>query len=143
MVRGPPPPYNQQRMERPYLPGPQVRPSLRWLTWGVFVAAWTLLLLTTEPVHVADAVLPQAFQFPTAKALHVSAYAFLAVLSAWLPVRRPYRWLLLGFLSLHAMGTEFLQQFVPERGPSVWDVLIDHFGMALGVAASWRWWRRP
>ena len=51
--------------------------------------------------------------------------------------------LLLAFLSLHAFGTEFLQQFVPERGPSLVDVGIDHVGLAIGLAASWRWWRRP
>jgi VanZ family protein len=109
----------------------------------VFVVVWTVALLTTQPVRVAQAVLPPPVRFPTAKLLHVAAYACLVALSGWLPVPRRLRWLLIVFLSLHALGTEFFQQFVPERTASWRDVAIDHVGMALGLAASWRWWRRP
>jgi VanZ family protein len=106
----------------------------------VVVVAWTIALLTTEPVHVAEAVLAKPMLFPASKFLHVSAYALLAVLSGWLQVSFRFRWLLLVFLSLHAVGTEYFQQFVPERFPSLRDVGIDHIGIVLGLAVSWKWW---
>jgi VanZ family protein len=112
----------------------------RWLMWTVFVVLWTTALLTTEPVHVAHAVLAPRVVLPTAKLLHVSAYAFVAVLSGWLIVPPRWRWLLLVFMCVHAFGTEFFQQFVPERGPSLWDVGIDHVGIAIGLTISCKWW---
>jgi VanZ family protein len=123
--------------------GPWVGSGVRWSVWSVFTVLWTLALLTPEPVHVANAVLTSPARFPTAKLLHVASYAVLVGLTAWLLIPRRGRWLLLGFLSLHALGTEFLQQFVPERGPSWRDVGINHVGLALGLIASWSWWRRP
>ena len=80
-----------------------VRPSPRtgrartisWLLWGGFAALWTTALLTTFPVEVRDAVIPEPLTFPPSKVLHVSAYAVFAVLTAWLAVPRPCRWALL------------------------------------------------
>ena len=112
----------------------------RWLLWAIFVVLWTTALLTTEPVHVAHAVLAPHVIFPTAKLLHISAYAVVAVLSGWLIVSPRWRWLLLVFMCCHAFGTEFFQQFVPERGPSLWDVGIDHVGIAIGLTISCKWW---
>jgi VanZ family protein len=119
---------------------PATSSTWRWVLWSFFVILWTAALLTTEPVHVAHAVLASPVIFPTAKLLHVSAYALLAVLSGWLFVPARWRWLLLVFLCFHAFGTEFFQQFVPERGPSLRDVGIDHIGIAIGLALSSRWW---
>jgi VanZ family protein len=116
---------------------------LRWLVWGVYLAAWTAALLTPQPVEVAEAVLPESAVFPAAKSLHIAAYAGLAILTAWLPVRRKTRWGLLAFLSFHTMATEYLQHFVPTRYPSWEDVFIDHVGLLLGLLLSWRWWRAP
>ena len=115
----------------------------RWLIWSLCVLVWTAALVTPYPVHAGRAVLPAGSHFPIAKLLHIGAYAFLTVLSAWLGVRDGRRWWLLVFLSLHGMGTEFVQQWVPERSGSVSDVLIDHVGIALGFALSWPWWLRP
>jgi VanZ family protein len=122
------------------LPGtPQ---TWRWLLWSIFVVVWTTALLTTQPVHVARAILAPPAIFPTAKLLHVSAYALLAVLSGWLLVPPRWRWVLLVFMCFHAFATEFFQQFVPERGPSLWDVGIDHVGIAIGLTLSCKWWLR-
>jgi VanZ family protein len=115
----------------------------RWAIWGIYVAAWTTALLTPHPVRVAEAVLPEHAIFPTSKALHIGAYAGMAILSAWLRVPGKARWGLLLFLSFHTMATEYLQGFVPTRVPSWGDVLIDHVGLALGLLVSWRWWRAP
>jgi VanZ family protein len=116
-------------------------PGVRWAVWALCVAAWTLVLLTTKPVHVMHEVLPERASFPVAKTGHVLAYAFLTALSGWLGVRGGRRWLLLVFLSLHGMATEYLQTFVPERTGSWTDVGIDHIGIVLGLALSWKWWR--
>src|SRR5579871_3855389 len=80
--------------------------------WCLCVFLWTVALLTLFPVHMGQAVVPSTLHFPGAKLLHISAYAFLTVYLKWLPLGRG-RWLLLAFLSLHAAGTEFCQQFVP------------------------------
>jgi VanZ family protein len=70
----------------------------------------------------------------------VTAYATFAILSGWLFLPGRWRWLMLAFISLHAFGTEFLQRYVPERGPSLWDVGIDHIGIAIGLVLSSKWW---
>jgi VanZ family protein len=116
---------------------------LRWLIWGGFIVAWTAALLTPHPAELADAVLPAPTRFPAAKSLHVAAYTVLTLLTSCLCVRRGWRWALLAFVSLHAMGTEFFQQFVPLRHGSLQDVGIDHVGILIGVALSWRAWWSP
>jgi VanZ family protein len=107
--------------------------------WWVCLAVWTAALLTTTPAAIGKEALPTHLHFPTAKALHVCAYAFLTTYAARLPVGR-MRWLLLALLSLHAAGTEFLQLFVPGRTGKVTDVLIDHVGIVLGLSLSWKRW---
>lgn len=109
--------------------------------WCLCVALWTAALLTTTPAHFGDAITPTAMRFPAAKCLHISAYAFLTMYAAWLPLGR-WRWLLLAFLSLHAAGTEFGQLYVPGRHGAVSDVAIDHIGLVLGAALTWKRWRQ-
>lgn len=104
-------------------------------------AIWTVALLMPDPKESATKVLgDEGRKFIVGKALHVCAYAFLAVLGGSIMLARPQRWLLLGGLSLHAFATEYLQQFV-GRGASWRDVGLDHLGIAMGVAIGWRWWR--
>jgi len=119
---------------------PGMSKAWRWLLWTIFLVLWTTALLTTEPVHMAHVVLAPRVIFPTAKLLHISAYAVVAVLSGWLIVPARWRWLLVVFMCGHAFGTEFFQQFVPERVPSLWDVGIDHVGIAIGLTISYKWW---
>jgi VanZ family protein len=112
---------------------------VRGLGWCLCLALWTTSLLTIFPVRVSQAVMPEAFHFPASKLLHISAYTFLTVYLKWLRLRR-WRWLLLAFLSLHAFGTEFFQQFVPGRHGMISDVLIDHLGIALGLILTRKYW---
>jgi VanZ family protein len=130
-------------MTDPAVPRPLFPCWLRWLIWGGFTVAWTVALLTPHPAELADAVLPPETRFPAAKSLHVAAYTVLTLLTSWLCVRRGWRWGLLAFVSLHAMGTEFFQQFVPLRHGSLQDVGIDHIGILIGVGLSWPAWMRP
>jgi VanZ family protein len=133
------------------------RPAFfRWLIWLAFVALWTQALLTPNPgqhllatlrfLHLLEEnpVEMQRFRehaFYFAKACHIGAYLVLAVLSGWLKVPGRYRWLLLVFMSLHAMGTEYGQNFVEGRHASWRDVGLDHAGFLAGIALSWKWWR--
>lgn len=112
---------------------------VRGLGWCVCIGAWTAALLTSAPVEVGKEVAPAEVYFPASKLLHVGAYAFLTVFISWLPLRR-WRWLLLAVLSLHAAGTEYFQQFVPGRTGKASDVLIDHVGLLLGLALTWKHW---
>src|SRR6266550_5326226 len=85
--------------------------ATRWLVWGGYAVLWSVALLTTFPIRARDAILPQEYAFSSSKILHVAAYAVFALLTAWLDVRPPWRWALLGALALHAAATEFFQQF--------------------------------
>ncbi len=113
--------------------------TVRGLGWCLCIAVWTTALLTIFAARVGQAVTPEILHFPAAKCLHISAYAFLTLYLKWLPLRRG-RWLLLAFLSFHAFGTEFFQQFVPGRHGQLSDVLIDHIGIAVGMALTRNCW---
>ena len=117
-------------------------PKLRGLIWCTYTVAWTTALLTPHPAVVADELLGEENAFYASKTLHVSAYAIMAILSGWLRVRSPWRRLLVVFLSIHAVGTEFFQQFVPYRYPSWTDVGWDHIGILWGIILSWTWWKK-
>jgi len=88
------------------------------------------------------------------KCMHLAEYAVLAWL-VWRALRkpirddsRPWNWreafLALGWVALYAATDEIHQAFVPSRQGSVWDVLLDSAGGALGLLAirSVGWWRK-
>jgi VanZ family protein len=117
------------------------RTILLWIVWFLYVGAWTAALLTPHPAKIAVAVLPEDdTRFYVLKTVHVLAYLVLTVLTGFLRGPRPWRWLLLLFLSAHALGTEYFQRFVPLREGSWRDVGLDHIGICLGLLLSWRWW---
>jgi VanZ family protein len=124
------------RLGLPLRPGA----GLRWAAWMLYVAAWSAALLTPHPVYAAHALIPSAYQFLCAKALHVTAYALWAVLTAWLPVRGRSRGVLFAMLFGHALASEFFQQFVPMRHGCWADVGIDSAGIVLGLALTCGWW---
>ena len=68
------------------------------------------------------------------KLAHFTEFACLGALLAWLHAllgRHPFRGLVWGFLA--ACVDETIQRFVPDRGPSFFDVLIDTGGVTLGI----------
>ncbi len=115
----------------------------RWMLWIACVLFWTYCLVSRYPVDAGKKVLPDGFQFPSSKILHVTGYAGLTILAGWLHVRGWRRWLLVAFLALHGIGTEIAQLYVPERHGSPQDVGLDWIGIALGIGLSWAWWRLP
>lgn len=128
-------------MEEPPAKTPWTK-RLLWLAWVVYVLAWSRGLLMEQPIDPGDNERLRLGLFLFAKAVHVGSYAVFAVLSALLDAPRPYRWLLLAFMSAHAMATEYGQHFFATRHPSWGDVGLDHLGILVGVALTWRWWRK-
>lgn len=111
--------------------------------WLLAMTIWTFALLTTMMVEAGDAVLPSGFTFYLGKVLHVLAYASLTFLTSRLNVSLGQRWIFLSFVSIHAFGTEYLQQFV-GRWSSWQDVGLNHVGIVLGFLVSWsRWTSSP
>jgi VanZ family protein len=111
-----------------------------WIIWFIYLSAWTVALLTPHPARAAQVVLPgHDLRYVVAKSLHVSAYLVLTILTGALPIRPPWRYLMLVLPSLHAMGTEFFQQFVPERSGTWADVGFDHVGICLGMGILLMW----
>ena len=77
---------------------------------------------------------PEAGHGLLRKLAHFTEFACLGVLLSWLlaMVKKP---VFLAFFCGTAVAAldETIQRFVPGRGPSVWDVLIDASGVLLGV----------
>ena len=81
------------------------------------------------------------------KCAHLTEYAVLALLF-WRALRKPFRgdtrqwswtqalWSVL-FVAVYAATDEFHQLFVPGRGASVHDVVIDTVGACLGMLVLW------
>ncbi|MFL5338851.1 MAG: VanZ family protein [Gemmataceae bacterium] len=111
------------------------------VVWAALFIAWTVALLRPIPQQVVHAVGGAQPSFWIAKTLHVSVYAGLSVLIAWLPFPRRWRLVLLAVLYLHGGATEFFQQWVPGRTASWWDVARDSLGTTIGVLLCCRRWR--
>ena len=68
------------------------------------------------------------------KVAHFTEFAMLGMLFSWLfgMLQKKKFWpFLCGFLT--ACTDETIQRFVPDRGPSVWDVLLDTSGVLVGM----------
>jgi VanZ family protein len=85
------------------------------------------------------------------KGAHLTEYAILAILF-WRAVRpfvktdaHVWNWKLagaaVGFVALYAATDEYHQTFVPGRGPSIHDVVIDTAGAMGGMALLWLIWK--
>src|SRR5215208_3395192 len=114
-------------------------PAIHVAVFAAFLTAWTIALLSPVPHQSAAHFLGGPFWvFIFGKGLHISAYAFLAVLGGTLPLRNgKWTWVLIG-LVVHGGVTEFFQQFV-GRTARLEDVGLDAIGVALGGLVVWRW----
>jgi VanZ family protein len=111
----------------------------RFALFLLLLGLWTWKLL--EPYPVPETVvkeIPLNIRFLLAKLLHAGAYSILTILAAFLPVRRPYFWMIIATLLLHGIATEIGQTYTPNRHGSVRDVVIDWVGIGLGLLAL-RW----
>ena len=103
---------------------------------------WLFPQASTHAIH--------SVVFFVRKCAHLTEYAILGVLilrafqiksgGGHLWQSRHARLALL-IVALYAASDEFHQRFVPSREASVWDVLIDTTGAALGLLLIWVWSR--
>src|SRR5262249_10983660 len=117
-------------------PGGVVSAWRTWLgaaLWLALLGLWTYGLLSPSAPEEMSEYVPGGLRFYAGKGLHVFSYAGLAFGAAWLPT--PGRWAAWAGLVLHAGLTEWLQPFV-GRGGSVWDVLLDCAGIAIGLLTA-------
>ena len=72
------------------------------------------------------------------KVLHFGAYTFFAFVLVWYGASSAWGviGLLVGLALVHAMGTEYLQRFVPERTSDFGDLLADFLGVGLGTCVG-------
>lgn len=118
----------------------------RILFW-LLVVIWTWLLLKPNPVpeFVAKSFMDDV-KYVMGKTLHFVAFAFLAWYGSFRRERRQWKWVWLGCF-LYAIASELGQYygdlyFHTHRTGSVYDVLIDTAGIALGAIVRW-FARRP
>lgn len=98
----------------------------RWLP----LLAWMALIFYFS--HQPKAALPSygVWDLLVKKGAHITAYAVLALLARRAGLGIGPAAIL---AALYAVGDEFHQTFVPGRNGTVLDVLIDLFGVALGL----------
>lgn len=103
------------------------------------IVRWLFPQLSDEAVH--------AIVVGVRKCAHLAEYALLTLL-LWRALRKPptpgtppWQWtragLVLALAAFFAATDEFHQAFVPSRQGSVWDVLLDTLGGALGLLLLW------
>lgn len=114
----------------------------RWLLWAALLACWTVLLLVPEPPSPSGSLgeFIAGRKFLISKTIHVTAYAFFGILTAWLHAPARYRWLLVYLLMAHAGLTELIQLNFSSRSGSLRDMALNFLGIFLGILASWKWW---
>jgi VanZ family protein len=110
---------------------------------------------TSRLIRVVRWLIPTAsdeklaiFHFLVRKAGHLTVYAILALLTArafrtssreWL--RTHWFWAAFILTAAYSLTDEFHQSFVPSRGGSIYDCLIDSAGGLIALTILW-WWRR-
>jgi len=139
----------------------------RIFRYGLLVVWLTLIFIGSSDLlsgsHTGSFLLgPLRWLFPRAsdqtlglihllirKAGHLTEYAILAVLAArafrissraWL--RQGWFWAAWIFAAVYSLTDEFHQSFVPSRGASLHDSLIDSIGAFIGLVIFWWWGQR-
>ena len=106
---------------------------------GVLEALVGFLTALTGPLKPE---VQEALHLLLRKAAHFTEYAVLALLWAGVLPRGSRRlWLAFWLTTGYAVSDEIHQAFVPNRGPSPFDVLIDATGAATALTALWRFER--
>lgn len=121
------------------MPGPRAR---RWLARVAFVAVLAFILYTTLNPHP---VVTESFDQED-KLYHALAFVALAV-TMRLAFPRGAWWAQVAWALGIGIGIEVIQSFEPTRSGSVFDVMADAAGIALGWFAlrlpTLRQWRGP
>jgi VanZ family protein len=110
--------------------------QLTWAVWLLALAGYTYLLVVPNewlPPWLRTTVgTPITTEFTLGKLAHAMSYATLTAATFLLPVGWPAWAICVAGLSLHGMGTEFVQTFTGRHG--CWaDVGTDHVGIVVGL----------
>ncbi len=101
---------------------------------------WTWELLAENPVPESiSKAIPGEWKFYLAKGLHVSVYALLTLLAAWLPIPRVTFGLIVVGLLAHGIATEVGQSYTAKRTGKVEDVVLDWVGILAGLIVVEGW----
>ncbi len=104
---------------------------LRWLFPGASPETLAFVhLLIRKAGHLTEYAI---LAILTARALRTSSRAFL---------RTRWFWLSLIVVVVYSLSDEFHQLFVPSRGASIHDSMIDTVGGLIGLLLAWLWQRR-
>jgi len=159
----------EERLRDRIQPGPKDPPAKhsRLIRYGPVVVWAALIFIGSSDLlsgaHTGSFLLgPLRWLFPSAspetlaflhllirKAGHLTEYAILAILAARalrtssrVLLRARWFWWALLFVFVYALSDEFHQSFVPSRGASFHDSLIDTVGGFIGLVLLWLWHRR-
>lgn len=110
-----------------------------WWVWVFGLVVWSYLLLTPGPAYFNRDYITPHTDLPITKFLHLCAYAFFTILAGTIQSPLKIGYLLL--ISLNAVWTEVFQQFVPDRHGCWEDMVLDHFGILVGLLLSWPLWK--
>lgn len=122
-----------------------VRPD--WLVWLTAFLIYSYLLMVPNewlPPWLRAAIgQPVTEMFTWGKLAHALAYAALTIALFWLPLTEKRFWIGVVVLFIHSTATEYIQTFTGRTGRLL-DVLIDQFGIVLGLClgALWKRFRR-
>lgn len=117
------------------------------IAWLIALLVYTYLLIAPNewlpPWLRAAAGHPITEMFTWGKLAHAGAYAVLTITLFWLPVTEKVFWTGVVVLLIHSTATEYVQTFTGRTGRLL-DVLIDQFGIVLGLClgALWERFRR-
>jgi VanZ family protein len=139
---------------------------MRWVRYWAPAALWAVVIsfastghFTSEKTagHIlpilrwlmphADVVTLQEIHHFIRKGGHVFEYFVFALLLLYAirGGRREWRWswalATIFCVAIYAGADEFHQRFVPGRGASVWDALLDTAAGTMAILVAWSWWR--
>jgi len=118
----------------------------RWPRWLMVLALCVLIYLATRSGnYTADSTreLFGPLNVMVRKATHVTVFGVLAVLVRWVLHGHPWAWLgAWSFATLYGALDEWHQLYVPNRGGSLNDVLLNSAGAFVGLLFLYLWMRR-
>ncbi len=118
----------------------------KWLRWFMVIIFCSLIYLATASTHYTADSTGQLFgplNIIIRKATHVTVFGLLAGLVRWALDGRRWAWFWAwSFATLGGASDEWHQYYVPDRGASMADVLLNSVGAFVALLLLHLWIRR-